>query len=191
MLTQRDGKVLSFIREYKSITVNQAAAIFFNNSYESARRRLKQLESNNILKSYTSYYSKEKSYYIDKKLKDHELIRLNFIKEIYSHGGYIKTFELQPRLLKDTIRPDGYVEFIYDNNMYFILLEIDYTHNTDNIKMQQYEKLYKEGYYQSKCYGTFPILIISRQDNSIRYNSKNFDIIYTDYKFSNLDKFLF
>ena len=191
MLTQRDSRILGFIRDYNAITVNQAAAIYFNNCYEGARRRLKQLENNNVLKSYKTFWSNEKVYYTNKKLKDHELIRLDFIKEIYKRGGKIKTFELQPRLLNDNIRPDAYIEFIYENNLYFILLEVDYTHKTDNIKMQLYERLYKEEYYQKRCYGTFPIVLIARSDNSIRYNSKNFDVIYTDLKYSNLDQFLF
>ena len=52
MLTERDRKILNFIENYKSISINQTANIFFNTSYEGARRRLKQLEEMKYIKSY-------------------------------------------------------------------------------------------------------------------------------------------
>lgn len=191
MLTQRDKNILIYLEKYKAISVTQAQYILFNGCYESARRRLKQLESNNILKSYTSFINKEKIYYNNKKLKDHELLVFDFIKILNKKGANIKKLIIQPRLLKDNIRPDAYIEFTYNKNLYFIILEVDYTHTTSNTKMQLYEKLYLTGEFQENCYGTFPIIIVSRNTNSIRYNSKNFDVIYTDFKYSNLDQLLF
>ena len=98
---------------------------------------------------------------------------------------------MQPRLLKDNIRPDAFIEFKLEDNIYFIFLEVDYTHYTDNIKLNLYEKLYKEGTVQDKCYGTIPILLIARPTVSIRYNSSNFDLVYTDLEYKNLDRLLF
>ncbi|MBY7009030.1 hypothetical protein FDB15_18380 [Clostridium botulinum] len=192
MLTERDRKVLKWIEDYKSISVPQATELFFNGIYESCRRRLKQLEDMELLKSYISQFSREKVYYQEKKLKDHELLVYDFLKVIKKEGAEIKTIKIQPQYLKGLIRPDAYIEFIYENNLYFIILEVDYTHYTSNIKMQLYEKLYREGTLQKQCYGTFPIVIISRPTlNDVRYNSSNFDVIYTDLHYNNLHSFLF
>ncbi|NFI96091.1 hypothetical protein FC961_17305 [Clostridium botulinum] len=192
MLTERDRRVLKWIEDYKSISVPQATELFFNGTYESCRRRLKQLEDMELLKSYISQFSREKVYYQEKKLKDHELLVYDFLKVVKKKGGEIRQIKLQPQYLKGLIRPDAYIEFTLENNLYFIILEVDYTHYTPNIKMQLYEKLYREGTLQKQCYGTFPIVIISRPTlNDIRYNSSNFDVIYTDLHYNNLQSFLF
>ncbi|NFO32002.1 hypothetical protein FDB41_15645 [Clostridium botulinum] len=192
MLTERDRQVLKWIEDYKSISVPQATELFFNGTYESCRRRLKQLEDMELLKSYISQFSREKVYYQEKKLKDHELLVYDFLKVIKKEGAEIKTIKIQPQYLKGLIRPDAYIEFVYKNSLYFIILEVDYTHYTSNIKMQLYEKLYREGTLQKQCYGTFPIVIISRPSlNDVRYNSSNFDVIYTDLHYNNLHSFLF
>ncbi|MCS6110355.1 hypothetical protein FDB55_06665 [Clostridium botulinum] len=192
MLTERDRQVLKWIEDYKSISVPQATELFFNGTYESCRRRLKQLEDMELLKSYISQFSREKVYYQEKKLKDHELLVYDFLKVVKKKGGEIRQIKLQPQYLKGLIRPDAYIEFTLENNLYFIILEVDYTHYTSNIKMQLYEKLYREGTLQKQCYGTFPIVIISRPSlNDVRYNSSNFDVIYTDLHYNNLHSFLF
>ncbi|MBW6411841.1 hypothetical protein [Clostridium weizhouense] len=192
MLTERDRQVLRWIEDYKAISVTQATELFFNGTYESCRRRLKQLEDMEILKSYISQFSREKVYYQEKKLKDHDLLVYDFLKVIKKRGGEIRHIKLQPQYLKGLIRPDAYIEFTLENNIYFIILEVDYTHYTSNIKMQLYEKLYREGTLQKQCYGTFPIVIISRPTlNDIRYNSSNFDVIYTDLRYNNLQSLLF
>ena len=191
MLTDRDKSIISWIQKYKSITVLQCTYIFFEGNYEGCRRRLEQLEDRKILKSYKNKFKNEKTYYIDKKLKEHELLVYDFIKEIYKRNGELLELKLQPRLLKDNIRPDAFIEFKLEDNIYFIFLEVDYTHYTDNIKLKLYEKLYKEGTVQDKCYGTFPILLIARPTESIRYNSSNFDLVYTDLEYKNLDRLLF
>ncbi len=192
MLTDRDRRVLKWIEGYKAISVTQATELFFNGTYESCRRRLKQLEDMELLKSYISQFSREKVYYQEKKLKDHELLVYDFLKVVKKKGGEIRQIKLQPQYLKGLIRPDAYIEFTLENNLYFIILEVDYTHYTSNIKMQLYEKLYREGTLQKQCYSTFPIVIISRPTlNDVRYNSSNFDVIYTDLHYNNLQSFLF
>ena len=129
-------------------------------------------------------------------VEKYKAITINQAKSIFFNGVYesakIRNIKIQPRYLNDGLRPDAFIEFQYENDVYFILLEIDYTHYTSNMKMQLYEMLYNRQELQKECYGTFPIVIITRPHlNCIRYNSNNFDIIYTDLKFSNLDRLLF
>ena len=98
---------------------------------------------------------------------------------------------MQPKYLKGIIRADAFVIFKKDGYKYFTILEVDYTHYTENTKFQLYEKLYRDKELEVKCEGTFPILIVARPTPGVRYNSKNFEIIYTDLNYDNLSTHLF
>ncbi|WP_061298339.1 hypothetical protein, partial [Clostridium botulinum] len=150
MLTSRDRQVLTWIQDYKAITVDQASTLFFNNSYESARRRLKQLEQMELLESSTSVVLNNKFYFDNRPISDHNLLVLEFIKVIKKHGCELIDLKIQPSYLNDKIRPDARIVFSYLNNVYFILLEVDYTHYTSNIKMKKYEELYRTGELQEE-----------------------------------------
>lgn len=192
MINDRDKLILKWIEDYKAITVKQCTEIFFNGNYEGCRRRLKQLEGFDLIDSYNSKLLKEKVYYNgNKKVSDHDLLIIDFIKEIYKLGGSIRNLKTQPHYLDNTIIPDAYVEIIYKNQLYFVLLEVDLTHYTTNIKMQNYEKLFKSGELQKSCYGEFPIILISRPTQGIRYNSHNFECIYCDLNYAKLKELLF
>ena len=70
MLMQRDKLILKHIEQYRGITIKQAQYLFFNKSYENARRRLSDLENKmGLIKSYKSNYSKEKVFILDKKIR--------------------------------------------------------------------------------------------------------------------------
>ncbi|NFR85642.1 hypothetical protein FDE85_02355, partial [Clostridium botulinum] len=128
MLTERDRQVLTWIENYKAITVSQASTLFFNNSYESARRRLKQLEQMELLESSISVVLNNKFYFDNKAISDHNLLILEFVKTIKKHGCELIDLKIQPSYLGDKIRPDAFIIFSYNNNVYFILLEVDYIH---------------------------------------------------------------
>lgn len=190
MLTERDRKLYRWLENYKAITVNQCCTMFYDGNYEVCRRRLKQLAERKELKSYKSSLLNQKVYYQNKKISDHDLLVYEFIKEITKLDGTLRTLKNQPRYCKGLIRPDAYIEFAYKKNVYFILLEVDYTHYTDYKKLQMYEYLYHQKELQKECYGTFPILIIARPTVDIKYHSNNFEIVHTDLKFSMLDRLL-
>lgn len=177
----RDKEVLRHIEDYKSITVKQAQKIFFKN-YESARRRLKQLEDMKILKSYENKLTNEKVYYIEDKLSSHDLLAMDFYAELICNGATIRQYKKQPRFLNDMIRGDAFIEFLYQNNLYYIILEVDLTHFTSSGKMQLYEKLYKEGTLQKECKGVFPSIVIIKNHSDVKYLSNNFEVIYMDFK---------
>lgn len=187
MLTNRDRDILTWIQDYKAISVAQCTELFFNGNYEGCRRRLKQLEDMELLKSYITKYSKEKVYYQEKKMSEHDLNIYNFLKVIKKNGADIIKIQNQPQYMEGKIRPDAFIIFSYSGNVYFILLEVDLTHYTSNSKMQRYEELYKTFELQNECYGTFPIILIARPTlNGIRYNSKNFHVVYLDLTYSNI-----
>lgn len=189
MLTERDKKILKWMEDFKALSIKQCSSIFFNNNYESCRRRLKQLEKMELLKSYKSKLL-GKIYFQEKKLKDHELLVYEFIREISVLGTNIRKIKIQPQYLNGLIRPDAYVEFVYKKNVYFIFLEVDYTHNTDQNKLDLYEYLCKRGDLQETCYGTFPLLVVARAVARGKYESDYLDVVFTDFGFGNLKELL-
>lgn len=191
MLMQRDKDILRYLEDYKAISIKQAMKIFFNNSYGGARRRLAELEKMKLLKSYENVLTNEKIYYIEEKLSAHDLYVMDFYAELISQGATIRQFKKQPRYLNDMIRGDAFIEFAYDNNLYYLILECDLTHFTNNSKMQLYEKLYKDGDLQKECKGMFPSIIIMKEKDDLRYMSNNFEVVYIDFQLSNFKSKIF
>ena len=195
-LQSRDRQVLRFLEEHRAITTQQAINIFFKNDI-SAYRRLNQLEEAGILESYMR--SKNKVYKLageTKELSEHDLLIYDFYSWIYSKNGVVIDFKKNPHYFKNALIPDALVKFKfpYEGQVYTIysLLEIDLNHYTDNTKMNVwYEKLYREQVLKSWCGAAeFPFIIIARPTQGIRYNSKNFNCVYCDLKFTNLDRLL-
>lgn len=196
MLTERDKQILIHIENpiVKAITVKQCANIFFKDSstkYELARRRLKHLEENKYLKSYRNETTKQLVYYSsDEKVSAHNLYILDFLAKLYEIGCQKIIFQKPQKLLNGSIRPDAFLGFYYKDRYYFVLLEVDFTHATDLSKFQNYERLYKTGELQEKCYGIFPKIIVMSLTNTpnLVYSSNNFDVKYLNFKLDNFDK---
>lgn len=191
MLMQRDKDVLRWVEHYGAITLKQATTLFFNEIYKSASRRLNQLEENKFIKSYISKSKKEKVYYLDKKVSDHRLYIYDYIRELKRLNCEVIDIEIEPQYLDGAIRPDAYVTFKSDGYKYITLLEVDFTHYTSNSKLNTlYEKLYEERDKYREFSGTFPIVVIARPTPGIRYNSNNFEVVYTGLDYANLPQLL-
>lgn len=189
MLMPRDKEILKFIETNKSITVQQATKIFFKNNYKSASRRLKQLEEEGYLRSYISKYNKQKAYYMEKPLSSHDLTVLDVYAELIKLGAtiikYKSAFKEGSRLsyLNGLIKPDGYIEFEYQDYIYHLLIEIDLTHYTGLEKFKLYEKMARD-----KIFEEFPtILVLRPMENDFRYESDTLDIVYGNIDFRNTD----
>ena len=193
-LQSRDRQVLRFLEEHRAITTQQAINIFFKKDI-SAYRRLNQLEEAGILQSYMR--GKNKVYKLpgDRELSEHDLLIYSFYAWIYQNNGQVIEFKKNPRYLNGMLIPDALIKFKlpYENQNFiiFALLEVDYTHYTDNTKMVWYEKLYREQTLKQWCGAAeYPFIIIARPTPGLRYNSKNFNCVYCDLKFTNLDRLL-
>ena len=192
MLKERDYNILKFLEYSHAISIEQCSNIFFNGSYEGARRRLKQLEEiYGRIKSFKLKETGEKIYYYDRKITYHDKIVVDFISEIKRKGGSIEEFKFKPQYMNNTIIPDLKCIFSYNGRVYFTLLEVDLYHNTLLSKMQRYEELYKSNDFIYEFYGQKPIFIICKvNNNSVRYNSKNFHVLYTDKMYNGIFSFL-
>lgn len=194
MIKQRDRDIINFLDNgAKAISIRQASALFFNNSYETARYRLSILESKyNLLKNYTMKETGEKIYYISKKISYHDSLVISFISYVKSIGGEFIYNKFRPNYMNRKIQADLFSIFKLKGFKYYIILEVDLYHSTPLSKMKIYEELYKSNEIQSQNNGQFPIIIISKAlyNTGLKYNSKNFNTIYTDKSFNNVDKFL-
>jgi replication initiation and membrane attachment protein DnaB len=195
VLMPRDKQILRFLEENKAITIFQAYRIFFNEAkygYDRARVRLKQLEKFGLIRSYKNKLTDQKVYYNGEKISSHDLYINEFYSLLVYNGCTNIDIKRQPRYLKDLIRPDAFIKFEYKDNIYFVLLEVDFTHVTSLSKFHLYEKLYKSNELQKQCFGTFPMItVISIDENPIKYESESLDIIYMNDTLDNFkDKIL-
>jgi replication initiation and membrane attachment protein DnaB len=185
----RDKQILKFLEQNKAITIYQAYRMYFNEAkfgYDRARVRLKQLEDYGLLRSYKNKLTDEKVYYTDDKVSSHDLYVNEFYSLLVFNGCTNIVIKRQPRFLKDLIRPDALFRFEYKNNLYFVLLEVDFTHVTSTSKFQLYERLYKSEELQKICHGVFPLItVISIDENPIKYESDSLDIVYLNDKLDN------
>ena len=187
MITARDKEILKFIEDYKSLTIKQAQYLFFKGSYEGARRRLSELEKFGLLKSSSSKGRSEKVYYMEKMLSDHDLYKIDYVANLKRNGFEIIEFNHKPSYFSNQLRPDGLVICKKDKYRYITFLEVDYTHYTNNVKLNAlYEKLAKEEFKDTSF-----ILVIARPTQGIRYSPENYDIVFTDLEFSNLSTYIY
>jgi len=190
MLRQRDKDILKHIENYKAITIYQAYRMFYNTSkfgYDQSKKRLKDFEDLGLLKSYKEKITGQKVYYMEHQVSLHDLYVLDFYSMLYFTGCNNIELIKTPRYLNNMIIPDAFFKFQFRENLYFLLLEVDFTHQTNMSKFQMYEKLFREGTLQKECYNTFPVIVVMSNSTNIRYESNNFDVIYIDFSMSNFN----
>lgn len=191
MLTKRDKEILIWIQDYGAITINQAKILFFKGSYDNARRRLRLLEKEEVLKSYVLRETKEKAYYTERKISLHDIYVLNYVTKLVEIGCKVVDIKIKPRYLNDSLIPDAFVKFAYNDDLYITFLEVDYKHATEYLKFKSlYERLYREKDKHEEFQGTFPILVVANLNASIRYNSSNFNTVWTTFDYENLKDLL-
>lgn len=196
IMTGRDKRIFKFIEDYGAITTQQAKWIFFDGLQTSTIRRMNQLEKANILESYHRGKRKVYCFKDGKKLSTHDLGALDFYTWVYKIGGEVLDFVLKPEYFKGLIIPDALIKFRFPYQgkhcTVYAFIEFDLNHFTEMDKMRVlYEKMYKEKIMLDYCgQAEFPLLIIARPTTGIRYNSNNFNILYCDLDFTNLEEML-
>lgn len=191
MITSRDKQILRWMEKYNAITINQAKTLFFNGRYDNARRRLRLLEQQDVISSYTLRETKEKVYFWEKKLSFHDLYVLDYLTKLVELGCELVDVIIKPHYLNNTLIPDAFVKFSYKGDLYLTFLEVDYKHATEDLKFKSsYERLYREKDDHIEFQGTFPIVVIANHNASIRYNSSNFSTVWTTLDYQNLKDLL-
>lgn len=186
-MKEMDYKILTFIEQYKCISPKMASRMFYTGDYarDKAVKKLRLMEQNKILKSYINSLTKEKIYYVEDKLSAHDLYILDFYSLLLFHGCTEIKIELGPHLMNDTIRPDAFIEFVYEGYVYYILLEIDLTHFSGP-KLPLYLKLKREEWLKDKC-SIFPQIIIVGA-STIKKHFEGLDILYMPFSLDGFEK---
>ena len=190
MFTINYAKIMEFVQEHKSITVDMCKVLFYNTKfgYDSARRALTSLNKNGYLKVGYDFVTDKKVYYINKKIRSHDLMLLSLYTSIIALGG--EEVQLRKEYTNQYYggRSDGLMAYKCHGEDKIIFVEIDMQNKT-NIK--KYLDLFDTGYFQERT-GVFPRLLIVNK-NKEKYEeikTSKIEVVYSDYKLSNLKEIL-
>lgn len=184
MITDKDLKIIQFVNDYGSITIEQAYRLFFSNATygkDIARKRLKKLNEIGMLHKTTlkQGLTNEIIYYKDRPVSTHKLILLNLLAALKFYGAKINDFKIEYKV--GNIRPDAFISFDYKDYTVFAFVEVVLTHQ---VNYKNYEELKQTGELQ-KTLGTFPLLVVI-SNNPLRYEGKNLKVKYLDYRLKNI-----
>lgn len=154
MITKRDKEIVKFVERYGGITPKICSKAFFRNNkeaYDQARKRLRVIYGEGLLKRYRKDIKSEAIYYIDKKLKVHDLKLIDVIGELYEFRVHLYTKEKLFTISENRYIIDGAIVLETEADYKRILIEIDYTHYTSINKIKDVisylENKHKKGYY--------------------------------------------
>lgn len=177
-ITTRDREIIKFIEQYDSITINQCADMFIPNKssgQQIARKRLGVLVKAGYLKV-DKTDTGENIYFIDKKLRYHDLLVNSFFIELNKIGAKDIEFTRHKSWLTQKsingskyLESDGFFKFKYEGYEMYIILEVCYTKKT--IPLKKYEELYISGDAHNECNELFPQIIVM---DSSKHNTENF-----------------
>lgn len=187
-LSSTDKKILKFMEEYNlGLTISQTGMLFYQGKwrYDYARLKLKKLWDKKLIRRYTSNYSDEYIYYLDKKPSYHDNAVLNVYANFVAAGYSIEYFKNEQQWLDGEIRNDAFIIADNPEEKRIVFVEVDLNSTTD---IDKYERLYETGILQ-KIYGVFPMLVIL-SDIERAYDSDNFEIVQLDMDCSQFYKVL-
>jgi|GEM_PF-1066402 len=140
MITKRDKAIIKFVEEHGSITINQCSKLFFKGNkekYDQARKRLRIIHEEGLLKRYRKDPKSEAIYYINNKLKIHDLKLLDVLAELneFEVSSYVKEKKIAINDNKKYLI-DAVMNITLGEISVPLLLEIDYTHYTSIDKIR-------------------------------------------------------
>lgn len=188
-MTNRDREIIKWIEENKSMTIYQCSKIFFRDcscDYDLARKRLRKLYEEGLIKRYRKRLEDEVVYFTEKKLKTHDLKLMDVIA--YLQKFNIDSFEKEQKIeINSTINYiiDSTIVLNYKNLAIPILVEIDYTHYTSKEKIQDLIR-----YLEKKHDSSFIFIIVKfSQEEFTVTKSGRYSRIYTlNWNFQKEDK---
>jgi len=207
-LTDEDQKILQFVEDYGSITINQCQSMFYNTQYkgyEMARKHLSKIVGYGRLIVYRDDYCNKNVYHFGKKPSYHGILALDYYSELIKNGANIIYFKQeQPWMIinnKPKYCSDAYCCFSIGKKVIFDIIEVV---RTKNIEVDKYTDIYNsreahdlcdELYRQMKGekLDLFPHLIVidDVQHRKDLYINDDIKIIQIDYKLTNFAKKIF
>ena len=131
-LTNRDVDILNFLDKVKGATIEQIQIMFFP-SYDTAKRRLRQLKENNFLKCAIHPVLNKKIYYI-KRLPSYHSIIINHVCILLKD----KIYRVQKEFKIDKYKVDALL-VLKDKTI--VILEVDIFNRTSKEKYINIKKV--------------------------------------------------
>jgi hypothetical protein len=156
-VTKKDREILKFVEKYGSLSINQAAHMFFpqnQHSYKYSLVKLKQLRDRELINAIHDPILDEHLYYFDKPPTAHSNALLNFYSNMIRFKRRITSFEREKQFDNGKVRADDFIVWDGEYGTQIAILEVDLYHNTD---IKKYERIYDD---VVDTYGDFPYLII-------------------------------
>lgn len=154
MITDRDKKVLEFLRKFHVARTSTIEKLFYP-SGRVARRRLAELHAHGEIKRERDGPGAEYIWYIKRpKQFLHNLMLTDFYREL-AQKHQVTDFIKEPTICG--IRPDALIR--YNGNVAFV--EVEVSHKT--LDIGKYEQLAKSGEYKKYFHVLPPVILISER----------------------------
>lgn len=183
-LTDRDVKIIEFLKNNKCADTTTLSNIYFNGSLRSCQHRLKKLCDNGDLKSFRENILSQNIYYVKKKPSSykHALKVTQFIAELHKLG--IEVLKVKTPYAIGNMIADSLLVVRINGDVKILWLEVELT---KFFNLNKYEDLYYSRKWKEVLPNFGSIVVVS--DKKVKTNNK-FDIIKIDTEFKNIDELL-
>lgn len=182
VLTERDNKIIDFLKDYKCAATSTIADIFFQGSKRPCTRRLKNLREHGFINSSQEFVCLEQIHYLGKKPSQlkHSTIVTNFIAMLYKNNIEILKTKIEYKIFN--VRSDLLLVCNIERKNYIFFIEVC---NTKKFDIKKYIKL-KESNNWKTIFPIFPTIIVI-SDKEVE-TSKYLNIITMDLQLNNFNK---
>lgn len=172
MLTKRDRLILNHIERFGFITIQQCADLIYytvKNKYTCARKRLNILsqmdwncvddnKKNKLIKKSVNIATGKSIYSYDgRNVSEHSILIMDFYVQMKINGVEILDYIQEKHWMKGKVISDALCKYKYEGKTKILLLEVDYTHDTE---LNKYIALYNSNEIQT-IYKCFPPVILA------------------------------
>ena len=180
-LTDRDVKIIEFLKNNKCADTMTLSNIFFNGSLRSCQHRLKKLTDNGDIKSFRENILSSNIYYIKKKPSSykHAIKVTQFISELHKLG--IEVLKVKTPFKCGNLIADSLIICRINGEVKILWLEVELT---KFFNLNKYEDLYYSRKWKEVLPSFGSIVVVSGK--KVKTNDK-FNIIKIKTDFSNIE----
>lgn len=180
-MTERDKKVIEFIRDFGAADAKQIYRLFFKDvTYQRAQSRLTAIfneKETGIHRREDKLYTGCYLYFEKDSQLRHKQLLVEFYINLLEGPGKIREFENHYSI--GDIRPDAYTAYQMDDKVFLFFVEVQISANPLDVK--KYETLFDGDEWQKELPAFPRIIVIS--DRKYKINSKlKFIQIKTDFE---------
>lgn len=180
-LTDRDVKIIEFLKNNKCADTETISHIFFNGSLRSCQHRLKKLVDNGDLKAFRENILSPNIYYTKKKPTSykHAIKVTQFIAELHKLG--IEILKIKTPYAIGNMIADSLIVCRVNGDVKILWLEVELS---KFFNITKYENLHYSRKWKEVLPNFGSIVVVSRK--KVKTNDK-FNVIKIDTDFSNIE----